>query len=72
VVIRNLEDAVIARLKTKANLHGRSLEAELREIVNNAASLTAEEKVERFRAIQSMSPGWGGDSTDLLREDRDR
>jgi plasmid stability protein len=71
VVIRNLDDAVIARLKTKAELHGRSLEAELREIVTKASRLSAEEKAARLAAIRAMSPGWSGDSTELIRQDRD-
>ena len=36
-VIRQLEEAVKARLKRRAERHGRSMEAELREILRNAA-----------------------------------
>lgn len=72
VVIRNLDDAVIARLKSKAELHGRSLEGELRDIVLTASHLTPDEKRARLDGVRAMSPGWDGDSTELIRRDRDR
>lgn len=34
LVVRNLPDAVKARLKRRAKYHGRSLEAEVRDILN--------------------------------------
>lgn len=71
VVIRNLDDAVIARLKTKAELHGRSLEAELRHIVVENSHLTAEERLSRIDAIRIRLGGPFEDSTPLIREDRD-
>jgi plasmid stability protein len=71
VTIRNLDDVVIARLKSKAELHGRSLEAELREMAVRESRLSPEEKVALARKIQAMSPGWDGDSTELIRQDRD-
>ena len=37
VVVRNLEDDVKARLKRRADMHGLSMEAEIREILRNAA-----------------------------------
>ena len=37
VVVRNIEDDVKARLKRRADVHGRSMEAEIREILRNAA-----------------------------------
>jgi antitoxin FitA len=42
LVVRNLEDDVKARLQARAKRHRRSLEAEVREILRNAAH--AEEK----------------------------
>lgn len=36
-VVRNLEDEVKARLKRRAERHGRSMEEEVREILRNAA-----------------------------------
>ena len=37
-VVRQLEDDLKARLKRRAERHGRSMEAEIREILRNAAS----------------------------------
>ena len=36
LVVRNLEDEVKARLQRRARRHGRSTEAEVREILRNA------------------------------------
>ncbi|MFL5075811.1 MAG: FitA-like ribbon-helix-helix domain-containing protein, partial [Microvirga sp.] len=45
VLIRNLDDEVIEALKLKAEINGKSLEQELRDILASAAPLTAHEKV---------------------------
>jgi antitoxin FitA len=37
IVVRQLEEAVKARLKRRAERHGRSMEEEAREILRNAA-----------------------------------
>jgi plasmid stability protein len=38
VVVRQLEESVKARLKRRAERHGRSMEEEVREILRNAAN----------------------------------
>ncbi len=53
ILIRNLDDAVIARLKTKAELAGKSLEQSLRELLTDAAPLAAHEKLAIIERIQS-------------------
>ncbi len=74
VIVRNLEDRVVAALKRKAELHGRSLEQELREILASAARLTGLERVQLSRRIRAMTPAGvrQTDSAKLIREDRDR
>ena len=37
VIVRNLDEEVVSSLKIKAELHGHSLEQELREILKRAA-----------------------------------
>jgi antitoxin FitA len=72
VIVRNLDEQVVSSLKFKAELHGHSLEQELREILKRAAELTTEEKlalIDRIRAKQERR--LEDDSTDLIREDRD-
>jgi plasmid stability protein len=72
VIVRNLDDDIASSLKFKAELHGHSLEQELREILKRAAELSVEEKlalVDRIRAMQKRP--LEDDSADLIREDRD-
>jgi plasmid stability protein len=56
VLVRNLDKSVIDRIKTKAEMKGRSLEQELREIITAAAPLSPDERVARVRRIRAMSP----------------
>lgn len=74
VTIRNLDDDVVAKLKLRAKAHNRSLEAELRVILDDAARGKSKQD---FRAladrIAAMTPDVPQtDSVDLLRELRDR
>ena len=55
VLVRNLDDRVIESLKTKAELKGRSLEQELREVLTNAAPLTPGEKIALFKKLRAMT-----------------
>jgi plasmid stability protein len=72
VIVRNLDDDVVSSLKFKAELHGHSLEQELREILKRAAELTPKEKVALADRIAAMTPRpLADDSADLIREDRD-
>ena len=72
VIVRNLDEQVVSSLKIKADLHGRSLEQELREILKRAAELTPQEKLALIDRIQAMQKRpLEGDSADLIREDRD-
>jgi antitoxin FitA len=59
LLVRNLDDRVIERLKTKAELKGRSLEQELRDVLTNAAPLTPAEKTALFRKLRTMTPALG-------------
>jgi len=56
VLVRNLDDRVIENLKTKAELKGRSLEQELRDVLTNAAPLTPEEKIALFKKLRALAP----------------
>jgi len=73
VIVRNLDDKVIAALKAKAELHGHSLEQELRAILSGAAKPNAEERLALADRIRAMTPRKRQtDSTVLIREDRGR
>lgn len=56
VLVRNLDERVIERLKAKADLHGHSLEQELRDILSAAAPLSSDEKTELSRRLVEKSP----------------
>ena len=72
VIVRNLDEDVVGSLKFKAELHGHSLEQELREILKRSAELTVEEKLAMVDRIRAMTPKrLEEDSADLIREDRD-
>lgn len=76
VLIRNLDDGLIADYKRAAADHGRSLEAELRAALAERrpqGRLTTEEKLALIRSLHARTPPGARaiDSTDLIREDRD-
>lgn len=81
VLIREVEPVIVERLKQRAKRSGRSLEAELRLVLQRAAD--EEEKgedgvaqsvpmadIERVRAL--LAGRTFSDSVALLREDRER
>lgn len=74
VMIRNLDDEVVETLKVQAKASHRSLEAELRRILTDAARPAGRVDLEALaKRIAAMSPAAGQtDSVDLLREDRRR
>jgi plasmid stability protein len=72
VLVRNLDDQVIERLKHKADLKGHSLEQELREVITAAAQLTAEEKLALAKRLRALSPPMHGvDVRAAIRHGRD-
>jgi plasmid stability protein len=73
VLIRDLDEGVIRRLRRRAKRSGRSLEAELRLVLSRAADedfASARAAAERVRSI--FEGRRFSDSTELVREDRDR
>ncbi len=74
VLVRNLDDRVVATLKRKAELHGCSLEQELRNILSAAARPNRRERAVIAERIRAMTPTGVAqtDSAVLIREDRDK
>ena len=73
VIVRSLDDAVVAALKDKAARRGHSLEQELRNILTAAAAPRREDlpaELDRCRAL--TPPGERRLAEELVREDRDR
>ncbi|MGB0629253.1 MAG: FitA-like ribbon-helix-helix domain-containing protein [Alphaproteobacteria bacterium] len=74
ITVRNLDDAVIDRLKKRARDNERSLEAEVRALLTEVSARPSRRKfVEMADRIATMTPDVSQtDSTELLREDRNR
>lgn len=74
VLVQQLDSKVVVRLKKRAKEHGRSLESEVRTILEEAVPDydAARKRIEGFRKRLKKSGRTFGDSTALLREDRDR
>jgi len=76
VVIRNIDDRVLERLKVRAMAQRKSLEQSLRELLTEAARPSRAEllaDLERIRALTPLrKPGVTYPTADeLIREDRD-
>lgn len=72
VLVRNLDDAVIRALKQRAKSRGISLEAELRDVLTEAATHSRADLAREFAAIRAMTPeNRGLPAEDLVRESRD-
>src|SRR5688500_17692868 len=76
MLVRNLDDAVIERLKRKALERGKSLEQLAREALTAAAAATEFDRlawVARMDALRTQTPpeGRGGSSVEMIREMRD-
>jgi plasmid stability protein len=72
ILVRNLDDAVIDRLKANAAGAGVSLEQSARDILTEAARPSRAEiidEIDRIRATSKPSPKT--DSTDIIRDWRD-
>lgn len=73
ILIRGLDKKTVARLKSRAKERGRSLESEARLILESAAGYSRDEALNIVRRWQEKFAGRKfDDSTDLIREDRER
>jgi len=73
VLVRGLDEQVVMALRRKAELHGHSLEQELRMALTAAARLTPEERLALVRRVRGLTPANVAqtDSAELIRQDRD-
>lgn len=77
IVLENVEEDTLDRLRALASVAGRSVEDEVKRIVeaavSRAPSQDREALIAEFRRIRAMSPPVTGiDVAQLIREDRDR
>lgn len=73
LLIRNVPDRVMERLKQQAERNGRSVQKEALDILESGTQLTMAEWMERADRTRERlrAEGFFGDSTPLIREDRD-
>jgi plasmid stability protein len=73
LLVRNLDDELIGRLKQRAARHGRSTEAEHREILRQALSAEAEPSFDTLAAeLRKLTKGRKHTPSEvLLREGRE-
>jgi antitoxin FitA len=73
VLVRNLPTEVVRKLKIRAKQHRRSLQEELKEILENAAQQNAKDVQARVHQVRKLFAGRKfSDSSDLIRQDRAR
>lgn len=73
ILVRDLAPETLEQLKSRAKQHGRSLQGEVKAILESAAVFSmdaARQASERWR--RRLVGRAASDSGDLLREDRDR
>lgn len=73
VLVRDLKADLVARLKARAKRHGRSLQTELKEILETASRHSAvEARAVAARIRRRLAGRARSDSVELLAEDRAR
>jgi hypothetical protein len=73
ILICDIDERAVARLEARARRHGRSLQAEAKAVLEQAAGYSREDFLKR---LERWDRHFGGkkfsDSADLIREDRRR
>lgn len=72
IIVRNLDDEVIARLKRRAAEQKTSLERLVRDVLAEAAKPSRAEAVAKIAALRESIGPVPGDSTAVIRRMRDR
>ncbi len=76
ILVRNLDEGVVKRLKERAKSQGRSLQSEVKVILQQAADEPKLDHAAALKLADEIRARLGGrmlsDSAELIREDRDR
>ncbi|MBA4370276.1 MAG: hypothetical protein C0418_01705 [Coriobacteriaceae bacterium] len=71
-LIRDLSEDVMGRLRARAATNGRSVQAEIQEILTRSVKMTREETFARWDELRERFAGRKFmDAAELIREDRD-
>lgn len=72
VLVRDLDDDVLKQLKAAAKAHGRSLQAEIHDVLRRASTRNlAETRRLSAKWLKRLGGRTHSDSAGLIREDRD-
>ncbi len=74
LLIRNLDEAVVEKLKQNATSNHRSLQAEVQQILENAARVNTSNFWENAAQVREKLQNYTttfSDSSDMIREDRE-
>ena len=71
ILVRNLEDGVIERLKTRALKADKSLEQTVRDILTEAAKPSKDELWAEIDRLRETAGRVSLGATDIIRQDRD-
>ena len=72
VLVRNLDDEVLKELKASAKAHGRSLQAEIHDVLGRAGTRNlAETRRVSGQWLKRLRRSKHSDSAALIRDDRD-
>jgi plasmid stability protein len=72
IIVRNLDDDVITRLKRRAAERKISLERHVRDVLAEATKPARAEALEKIVALRDSIGAVSGDSTAVIRRMRDR
>lgn len=72
IIVRNLDEDVITRLKRRASERNVSLERHVREVLADAAKPTRAEAIAKIATLRDSIGPVPGDSTAVIRRMRDR
>lgn len=70
VLVRNLPEDIVARLKAKAAALNTSLEQYLRDLIESDVVGARDERIERLRQFRESQPRLEGDLGDLIGKQR--
>lgn len=70
-LIRNIDPDLLDRLRVRAERNGRSIQAEIHQILRQSVRLSKKESLALLEELRDRLPHFDGDSTPLIREDRD-
>jgi plasmid stability protein len=72
ILVRDLDDEVLERLKVAAKAHGRSLQAEIHDVLHMASTRNlAETRRLSAQWLKRLRSSSQSDSAMIIREDRD-